>query len=147
MPRAAEVMVVEDSLDDFQALARAISRTGVEGVELRHFSSAQEALDHLTGLADTTRLPHFMIIDLNMPGMDGKHLLRCIRADPQISHVPIIAMTNSSHAADLHECYAQGVNAYIRKPIGFKDMVDAMDATIRFWLGTVDLPRADNLPR
>ena len=84
--------------------------------------------------------PDLILMDINMPVLDGKRTLEAIRQDAALKHLPVIMLKTSSAEKDVLESYKLGVNAYLTKPITHVDFVDAMQKIENFWLELVALP-------
>lgn len=119
---APSIWVVEDSPEDFAVLERALTRSGPLG-ELRRFDRAEPAAAALAGGAD---LPDLLVVDLNLPGMDGEELVRRIRAsdDDRARAVPICMLTSSTRAADRARSRAAGASGYCVKPRRASELSD-----------------------
>ena len=143
--RQAVVLLVEDDVADQELTRRGLQRAGID-VDLRVANDGREALDYLM-LRDesadeaTHPLPDFVLLDLNMPGLDGRQVLEKMRAEERTRRIPVIVMTTSSEREDVQECYGLGANSYITKPSALDDLTDILTSLQRYWLDTVSLPR------
>jgi CheY-like chemotaxis protein len=84
--------------------------------------------------------PDLILLDLNMPRMDGREALREIKTDPELRRIPVVVLTTSEAERDVLESYNLGVNAFVTKPVSFEDFADAMEALGEFWFDFVKLP-------
>jgi two-component system, response regulator len=84
--------------------------------------------------------PGLIIMDLNMPKMDGRQALKQIKADPDLKKIPVVVLTTSKADSDILQCYDLGVNSFITKPVDFQDLVDVTREISNYWLRTVTLP-------
>ena len=84
--------------------------------------------------------PDLVLLDLNLPKKSGRQVLTEIKADPVLRRIPVIVLTTSAAEEDVVHAYSNYVNAYVRKPLGFAELVDAMRAIENFWVGVVTLP-------
>ena len=131
-----KILLVEDSPADALLLQEALRQVGVtDPVEL--VTDGEQALEHLRG---PERPPGLVLLDLNLPRMDGREVLAAIRADPELSDLPVVIMTTSSAPPDVKLAYNGGANAYVRKPIGMDRLVEAAASIRDFWLRTATLP-------
>ncbi|MFE8070077.1 response regulator [Marinobacteraceae bacterium S3BR75-40.1] len=91
---------------------------------------------------DPTEYPYpgVILLDLNMPKMDGRACLRAIRKDPNLKHLPVIVMTTSTQEEEVFRSYGLGANSFICKPIEFEKLVDVMRSFGKYWFTIVDLP-------
>ena len=144
--RTRVILLVEDDPADRAIVGRAFQSSEV-AAELRMVGDGQEALDYLYRLgryadpADAPR-PDLLLVDLNMPGVDGKELIRTLRADPRFHTVPIVALTTSNSERDVRETYALGANSYVVKPAGIDALRRVLDSMQAYWFETVQLPPA-----
>jgi len=84
--------------------------------------------------------PGLILLDLNMPRMDGREALKEIKADPELMNIPIVVLTTSKADEDIHRTYNLGVNSYITKPVTFEGLVEVMKTLDRYWFNIVRLP-------
>lgn len=85
-------------------------------------------------------MPGLILLDLNMPKMDGREALKEIRSDKNLKSVPVIVLTTSKAEEDIIKTYDLGVNSFITKPVSFTGMVDVMKALNKYWFEIVELP-------
>ena len=129
------ILVVEDSLDDFKAIQRAFKRADVT-YPLVHCRFGEEALNDLydrLNVGNAAELPALILLDLNLPGIDGFDVLAKLKQDPELRSIPIVVMTTSDDQQDVQRCYDAGANSYIRKPSNLNDMVRALHALKTYW--------------
>lgn len=144
-PRRPLVILMADDDEDDRLLAReAMAEARVPG-EFHSVPDGEHLLAYLYGrdqYADERRAPRpgVILLDLNMPRMDGREALRRIRSEPAFRAVPVIVMTTSRAAADVTRGYELGANTVISKPVSFEAMVDVMRAVGRYWLEIAELP-------
>jgi two-component system response regulator len=141
----ASILYAEDDPDDRLLAAMAHRESGVAN-PLVFVGDGEEALEclRLTGRhADRTDLPRpaIVVLDLNMPGIDGRETLRIIRADPAIRRIPVIILTTSTAADDIAASYDAGANAYIVKPTAFNDLVRIISTLATFWFDVSSLAK------
>lgn len=84
--------------------------------------------------------PMLIMLDLNMPGMDGFQVLQRIRQDASIRQIPVVIWTTSSNEKDIDTCYHMGANAYMQKPVTLDDVMEAIRHIKEYWFETVLLP-------
>jgi two-component system, chemotaxis family, response regulator Rcp1 len=137
------VLVVEDNDEDFEALSRAL-RTFVPDIPLRRCGDGDEALDLLLrrGPHAAAERPSLVVLDLNLPGTDGREVLETIKTDPDLRHIPVVVLTTSAAAGDVRGAYRDGANCYLRKPSTPDQFRHAVDTLRVFWFETVILPAA-----
>ncbi len=132
------LLLVEDNPTDEKLTIRAFKKSGVEN-EIVVARDGVEALDYLFGTGaylgrDVASVPGVVLLDLNLPRIDGLEVLRRIRADPRTKLVPVVILTASREDEDVARGYALGVNAYVRKPVDFGEFADAAQTLGLFWL-------------
>ena len=134
----ASILLVEDTLSDAELIREAFLDSKIQH-KIDLVTDGEEALRVLKGLKE---MPHLILLDLNLPKKSGLEGLREIRRDPNpfLCVVPIIILTNSKSKEDVLKAYTNGCNAYIRKPIGFENLVSTLQLTGRFWFNCVLLP-------
>ncbi len=117
-------------------------RTVVDGVEL------MEYLKREGRFADERESPRpgMILLDLNMPRMDGREALAAIKADPELRSIPVVVLTTSKAEEDVVRTYDLGVNSFITKPVTFLGLVEVMKVFSRYWMEIVDLPGEDGAP-
>jgi len=81
-----------------------------------------------------------ILLDLNMPRMDGREALREIKADPSLRSIPVVVLTTSRAEEDIYRTYDLGVSSFIAKPVTFEGLVDVMKVLGRYWFEIVELP-------
>ncbi len=143
MARALCILHAEDNLADAQ-LTRLALEEGDHACDLHHVFDGEEAMAFLRRegrYADAPR-PDIVLLDLNMPRLNGHETLAQIKEDPDLRSLPVIVLTTSGAPRDVTRSYEAHVNSYIRKPLGFEQMVDLMQRLQRFWLEAAVLPGA-----
>jgi two-component system response regulator len=128
------ILLVEDNSDDEALTLRALKRNNIlNKVTVVH--DGAEALEFLftDGGADATP-PGLVLLDLNMPKVDGLEVLRQIRADERTQLIPVVVLTSSKLDEDVIASYRNGANAYVRKPVKFSEFVEAVSTLGLFWL-------------
>jgi CheY-like chemotaxis protein len=115
-------------------------RTVVDGVELLEYLRNEGAYAQ----AESAPWPGLLLLDLNMPRMDGREALREIKDDAKLRMLPVVVLTTSKAEEDIVRTYELGVNSFISKPVTFMGLVDVMKAFSRYWLEIVDLPPRPN---
>ena len=132
--RHAHIMLVEDSAADV-ALAREIFKEGGLSFDLQVAEDGEQALAMLRREGEHAELatPDFILLDLNMPRMDGREFLSIVKADAQLKRIPVLVMSTSDAPRDVLTCYELQANAYLTKPLDIDDF-NAMVESIRdFW--------------
>lgn len=137
------VLVVEDSAEDFTALGRAFRKHALPNPVLR-CEDGDQALTYLQGYGKAAgwpaTLPAIVLLDLNLPGTDGRTVLGALKQDPLLHSIPVIVFSTSSSTRDIEDCYRLGANSYLTKPIEYSALEEKIRLTIMYWLGTSELP-------
>jgi len=134
------ILLVEDNPLDAKATIRAAKKLDVDQL-VEVVTDGQQALDRLRSDEPSQGPIGLVLLDLSLPGKDGHDVLSEIRADEALCTTPVVILTSSTEPGDVHDAYRRGCNAYVTKPSGLDEWLQAM-ATIRdFWLSLAVLPR------
>jgi CheY-like chemotaxis protein len=139
---ARELLVIEDSPEDFEATRRTLVKGGLSN-PIVHLSDGDEALEYLFGprpRRGRRALPGLILLDLNLPGTDGRQVLARLKADPDLAQVPVVVLTTSRDHRDVRECYRAGANSYIQKPVDLSGFQRALRTLRYYWFVVVVLP-------
>jgi len=136
MAELRPILLVEDSLKDIELVLAALKKNNFAN-EVVVARDGAEALDYLYRRgkfqSQAGGLPIVMLLDLKMPKVDGLEVLRQIKGDEALKLLPVVMLTSSREEEDLVKSYRLGVNAYVVKPVGFQQFVDAIKQTGMFW--------------
>jgi CheY-like chemotaxis protein len=143
---AVTILMADDDVDDRDLTRDAMKRNQMEG-ELRWVEDGEELLDYLNRRGrysepSAAPRPGIILLDLNMPRMGGRDVLREIKADPELRRIPIIVLSTSSAEEDVLSSYELGANCFITKPGTFERLVEVVRVLGEHWLRTARLPRA-----
>jgi CheY-like chemotaxis protein len=130
------ILLVEDKLNDIELTQAALMQHNVanEIVVTRHGGEALDYLSHRGGFKDRNPgHPAAVFLDSKMPKVDGLEVLRQMKSDESLRIIPVVMLTSSREEADLAKSYRLGVNAYVVKPVGFDQFVDAIRQLGMFW--------------
>lgn len=132
------ILLVEDNPDDAELTRIAFAQAQIAN-PLHVVDNGVDALDYLFGRGQWAgQLPHdapaLVLLDLNMPRMDGREVLQAIRADSDTRSLPVVVMTTSTEPFDVEACYSLGANSYIRKPVDFDQFMGAVKQVGLYWL-------------
>lgn len=140
------VLLVEDERATVELLREAI-KDSEQDIELEVFSNGEEALKHLSMKnLKGEALPNLLLLDLNLPGRSGLDVLKEVKQSKSLRMLPVIIMTNSRSPDDVVKAYAAHCNAYIRKPMGFDDIIEIIEGTGKFWFEIAVLPDSTEVP-
>jgi CheY-like chemotaxis protein len=139
------ILVADDDPDDRLLAQQALEKSRVAN-DLRFVEDGEELVDYLHRrgkYADphTSPRPGLILLDLNMPRMDGREVLREIKSDPKLKDIPVVVLTTSKAEEDVARTYSLGVNSYITKPVKFSALVKVMKTLGEYWFEIVELPR------
>lgn len=137
------LVVVEDSDDDFEALTRTFAVIGFTAAIIR-MSTAEECLQSLARLAAAPdplpNLPTLIVLDLNLPGMDGRELLCALKVHPILRVIPVAICTTSVSRRDVEYCFFHHANAYHKKPMNLGELEAQVKTLAAYWFAHVVLP-------
>ena len=143
------ILLVEDNPEDYEATRRAFQQSGLKN-PIYHCIDGDETLDFLyrrgiyTDPAQAPR-PGLILLDLNLPGTDGRKVLADIKHKKDLKKIPIIVLTTSSDERDIEACYADGANSYMQKPVNFEHFIEALQRLKDYWFEIVILPKEEYL--
>jgi len=130
------ILLVEDDPRDVELTMEALSENNL-GNEVDVVADGEKALDYLYHRGDfagrTGNNPAVILLDLKLPKVDGREVLRVIKSDDAKKMIPVVVLTSSREERDLAETYKMGVNAYVVKPVDFHEFVDAVRNMGLFW--------------
>jgi CheY-like chemotaxis protein len=138
------ILLADDDEDDRMMTKEALEESRLRN-DLRFAVDGQDLMDYLTrqgGYADPAAAPTpgLILLDLNMPRKDGREALQDIKADPALRSIPVVVLTTSGAEEDIIRSYQLGVNSFIRKPVTFDGLVEAMRVLSAYWFEIVELP-------
>ncbi|MFK7974887.1 MAG: response regulator [Halioglobus sp.] len=144
--KSQPILIVEDSDDDYEATDRALRHSGNLLNPLLRCRNGQEALDFVYRQghynAENAPRPGLILLDLNMPGIDGREVLIRLKSDAELKDIPVIVLTTSSDERDIEECYKDGANTYITKPVELDGFFKAIERLKEYWLEIAILPKS-----
>ena len=137
------ILLVEDDPRDVELTIEALNKHNLAN-QVRVLKDGVEAMEYLRyeGKYKTRKRenPAVMLLDIKMPRMDGLEVLKAIRSDENLKALPVVMLTSSREEPDLKKSYALGVNAYVVKPVDFKEFIDAVKEIGVFWALINELP-------
>ena len=137
----ATVLLVEDNPGDVRLVEEAF-RAAESETTILVVSDGRAALDVMAGRGEYVDAPQpdLVLLDLNLPRLDGGELLAELKADPDLRRIPVVVLTSSRMPEDVVRAYDRHANAYLTKPVDPAAFIDAIEAIEQFWLGTAELP-------
>jgi CheY-like chemotaxis protein len=132
------LLVAEDSDEDFVALQRLMQRMQVQNPIYR-CPDGDSVLDFLYNEANFSELegvprPSVILLDLNLPGTDGRDVLEHLKQDQSLKEIPIVVFTTSANPRDIEFCYEKGANGYLVKPMDSRQLEKTIQAFVDYWL-------------
>jgi CheY-like chemotaxis protein len=139
-----KVLLIEDNPDDIELTLRAFKKNNIYN-EIIVKSDGFQALDFFfgkDGIAEkkTDEFPILILLDLNLPKIDGIEVLKRLRKDERTKLIPVVILTSSKEPTDLLSCYKLGCNSYIRKPVDFMQFQDIVKQLGFYWLIMNEVP-------
>lgn len=143
-PKPAVILLVEDDPEDQELSRRALQRSKLQN-DLFVVSDGEEALDYLYRRGKyedpkSSPRPDLILLDLNMPKLDGRAVLERVKSDPKLKSIAVVVLTTSSQEEDILRSYNLGVNSYISKPVRMDGFLKALQDLEHYWLRLVVLP-------
>jgi CheY-like chemotaxis protein len=135
-----DILLVEDNPNDIEITRRALEKEQVRN-GLVVARDGQEALDILFSREKNgVPKPGLILLDLNLPKVDGREVLEKIKADPKLRRIPVIVLTVSTRQEDIVRSYDLGVNTFITKPIRYEDFIKVVTTIKEYWIVIATLP-------
>lgn len=140
---AIEILLVEDNPGDVRLTEEALKESKI-AVNMRVANDGIEALAMLRREGQHADLPapDLILLDLNMPKMDGREVLRLIKTDEHLKRIPVVVLTTSAAEQDIVKAYDLHANCYITKPVDLNQFIEIVKSIEGFWLTVVKLPDA-----
>jgi two-component system, response regulator len=138
-PNSVEILLVEDNITDAELTIRELKKHNMAN-NLVHVKNGEEALDFVfaTGKYASTReiqyTPKVILLDIQMPKVNGLEVLQKIKTDPKTRAIPIVILTSSKESPDIQKAYDLGANSYIVKPVNFEGFAQAIKNLGFYWL-------------
>ena len=127
--KTLNILLIEDDMIEIMKLNRASS-----SLQLNHkITEANNGEDALKLLEDKDSLPDIILLDLNMPKINGIEFLKILKADNRLKYIPTVILTTSNNQKDLLECYKIGIAGYVLKPLKYEDYVSKIERLLSYW--------------
>ena len=142
---AMDIILVEDNPSDAELTIRGLRKNKLIN-EIIHLKDGAEALEYLfsnekfTSRSGTLTIK-VILLDIKMPKVDGKQLLKIIKADPILNKVPVVVLSSSQEERDIFDCYKLGVNSYIVKPVEFDKFMRVVELVGLYWTSYNQMPK------
>ena len=140
------ILLVEDNEGDILLTREALEDAKII-TQLSVTRDGKEAIDFLTrqGKYCNVSLPALILLDVNLPLKNGYEVLRFIKENKDLKHIPVIMLTTSSSKRDIDKAYDNHVNCYITKPVEINDFINVVTAIEKFWISIVELPAKNEI--
>lgn len=141
------ILLADDDEEDRMLACDALEQSHLAN-EIHWVSDGEDLMDYLQrrnkyALPGAAPRPGIILLDLNMPKMDGREALMAIKADPALRQIPVVVMTTSKAEEDIFRCYDLGASGFISKAVTFEGLVSVMKGLNRFWFEIVELPNQE----
>ena len=143
-------MIVEDSDEDFETLSRIIDRVSSFSIDIQRCIDGDDALDFLNREGDYSAMsdglnPELILLDLNLPGTDGREVLAAIKNSQKLKTIPVVVISTSANPQDIEASYQLGVNSYMLKPMNITELNHSVQILLEYWFQVIVLPTKGNL--
>ncbi len=139
--RAVEILLVEDNQGDIQLTLENFKEGKVQN-RINVVEDGEKAIEYLhkNGPYSSAVTPDIILLDLNLPKVDGRQVLQHIKTDAKLKHIPVVVLTTSVAEQDVLQAYDSYANCYIRKPVDLEKFIEVVRKVEDFWLSIVKLP-------
>ena len=127
--KVLSILLIEDDRIEVMKLKRVLSKEALNH-KLIEAKNGEEAL---TLLRDKSILPDLILLDLNMPKIDGIEFLKILKGDDTLKYIPTVVLTTSSNHNDVKQCYEIGIAGYVLKPLKYEDYVTKLSGLLNYW--------------
>ena len=125
MSEAVKIVMVEDDLGHAKLIEKNIRRANIAN-DIAHFADGGSALEYLFSDSVKQNGPLLVLLDLNLPDMQGTDILARIKADERLKRAPVVVLTTTDDKVEIQRCYDLGCNVYITKPVEYESFADAI---------------------
>jgi len=137
-----EVLLIEDNPADVRLMQEALKDSKVlNNLHVANDGETAMSFLHRKGEHAAVPEPHLILLDLNLPGKDGREVLNEIKNDPDLKHIPVVVVTTSAAEADILKSYCLHANCYVTKPVNLDQFIKVVNAIEDFWFTIVKLPK------
>ncbi|WP_018617065.1 response regulator [Segetibacter koreensis] len=141
MMKNAHILLVEDNEGDIVLTKEALAEANIKN-KVSVSRDGEEAINYLTKAFENVEelLPDLILLDINLPRVDGKEVLHFIKTTPGLKKIPVVMLTTSSNQSDIADAYNNYANCFISKPVDFNKFFDVVRMIEDFWISIVKLP-------
>lgn len=137
------IIITEDNEGHAHLVRKNLRRAGIKN-DILHFSNGQDLLDFLfqkkNDLHRSSDMPYLLLLDINMPKIDGIEALRQIKHDDRLRKIPVIMLTTTDNPQEIEKCYELGCNIYVTKPVDYEKFMDAINR-LGLFLMVIEVPK------
>jgi len=146
MKEKPQVLLIDDNPADALLVEEALAGGKYES-QMRNASDGEEGMAYLRRRERWAQAPRpdLILLDLNLPKKDGREVLAELKADPDLSRIPVIIFSTSEAPQDIARCYELGANCYVSKPLELHRFFSTVRDIVEFWYGCASLPQSDSL--
>lgn len=138
-PMQVEILLVEDDEDHAELIQLNLIKAGIDNL-VTHLADGQAAIDYIQELVDQkSKKSLLMLLDLNLPVLDGFNVLQKMKAKPETNSIPIVILTSTNTPEEIDRCYRLGCNVFINKPVDYPSFVNAIKQ-LGLFLSVIELP-------
>ena len=138
--KSLNILLIEDNEGDILLTTEAFEESKIINI-LAVIKDGKEAINFFNGLINKEHFPDLVLLDINLPKMNGHEVLMYIKNNEKYKHIPVIMLTTSSSEKDILQSYKGHVNCYITKPIDVNDFIQAVTKIEDFWINIVSIPK------
>lgn len=146
--RQQPILLVEDSPEDYEATIRAFRKARLLN-PVYHCEDGDQALDYLYKRGEYASgkeapRPGIILLDLNLPGTDGREVLHTIKHDDELKMIPVVILTTSNDERDVDFCYNDGANCFVQKPVELPEFMKAIQELTNYWFEIAIIPAQED---
>jgi CheY-like chemotaxis protein len=143
MMKEIEILLIEDNEGDIILTLEALKEARIKN-RISVLRDGDQVIKYLKkqGEYANVETPDLILLDINLPKMDGKEVLQRIKSDSQLMVIPVVMLTTSDSEKDIMESYQSHANCYITKPVDYKNFMDVIQTFKDFWINIVQLPKS-----
>jgi|688.fasta_scaffold235824_2 CheY-like chemotaxis protein len=140
MESNASILVIEDSDEDFEVIRWSLETSGFK-YQLLRATRSEDVWDRLASSKSLSQsnLPRLIMLDLSLPGLGGREILRQIKTSEEYGLIPVVILSTSNNPRDIRACYQLGASGYICKPLGLTNFSEKIKSLIQYWFETVEM--------
>jgi two-component system, response regulator len=128
-----EILLIDDNMEDAELTKRELKKHNMSN-HILHLKNGKEALDFIFAVENLNNPPKVVLLDIQMPKINGIQVLQKIKGDARTRSLPVVMLTSSKESPDITSCYNLGANSYIVKPVNFEGFATAIKSLGFYWL-------------